>query len=511
MASFSSAQKYENDIMSFNEKATSKGFSSYLDAYATARNDINRLSRWEEEEGVCAVVRIRIEQELAVTREAFLAKLEIENMENLPLRQMELEIIIVDPSDGKIATNLFSISNESLSGSLTKAGSKWLLPSGASGQAEWLIAPYSEAAPQSDRVYDIRGTLRYMLGNENITIPLLPTLITVTPDPSLIVHYFWEKFVIGDDPFTERKELSVPFTLGVAIKNVGAGVATDLRITSGQPEIIENEKGLAVSFMIIGANVGKESITPSLTVNFGDLSSNTTTVARWLMISSLQGEFKNYSAVFENKNPLGDPKLSILDELRIHELFRNVRIYNDSEDDEILDFLVSKRTDLPSELYSSKTLTRYDVEQGEVLSVRATSAGSNSLEVRTIANNTGWVYYRYTDTQSILTNTAQTVNAMKQEGNDTYQIPFINTWITRDSDSRGSETFYLHVLDFIQSTDEVIFTVTLCRTNCSSIGMPFIPPDRLIPTRPPVNTGDAANISGYTALVILLAAVTLAI
>ena len=229
MASFSSARKYENDIMLFNEKATSKGFSSYLDAYATARNDINRLSRWEEEEGVCAVVRIRIEQELAVTREAFLAKLEIENMENLPLRQMELEIIIVDPSDGKIATNLFSIGNETLSGSLTKVGSKWLLPSGASGQAEWLIAPYSEAAPQSDRVYDIRGTLRYMLGNENITIPLLPTLITVTPDPSLIVHYFWEKFVIGDNPFTDRKELSVPFTLGVAIKNVGAGVATDLR------------------------------------------------------------------------------------------------------------------------------------------------------------------------------------------------------------------------------------------------------------------------------------------
>ena len=151
------------------------------------------------------------------------------------------------------------------------------------------------------------------------------------------------------------------------------------------------------------------------------------------------------------------------------------------------------------------------MEQGEVLSVSTTSAGSNSLEVTTIANNTGWVYYRYTDTQNILTNTAQTVNAMKQEENETYQIPFINTWITRDSNSRGSETFYLHVLDFIQSTDEVIFTVTLCRTNCSSIGMPFILPDRLIPTRPPINTGDAASISGYAVLIIILAAVTLAI
>ena len=37
------------------------------------------------------------------------------------------------------------------------------------------------------------------------------------------------------------------------------------------------------------------------------------------MISSLQGEFKNYSVTFENINPLGDPGLSILDELEIHE------------------------------------------------------------------------------------------------------------------------------------------------------------------------------------------------
>ena len=35
----------------------------------------------------------------------------------------------------------------------------------------------------------------------------------------------------------------------------------------------------------------------------------------------------NYSATFENINPLGDPQLSILDELKIHELIRNVMIY----------------------------------------------------------------------------------------------------------------------------------------------------------------------------------------
>ena len=155
---------------------------------------------------------------------------------------------------------------------------------------------------------------------ESITIPLLPTVITVRPDPSLLVHYFWERYVVGDDPFTDEIEPSIPFTLGVAVKNVGHGTAYSLQITSGQPEIIENERGLLVNFMIIGANIGRKGVSPSLTVMFGDLAPNTTVVARWLMISSLQGEFMNYSATFENINPLGDPQLSILDELEIHEL-----------------------------------------------------------------------------------------------------------------------------------------------------------------------------------------------
>ena len=89
-----------------------------------------------------------------------------------------------------------------------------------------------------------------------------------------------------------------------------------------------------------------EALAHLLTVMFGDVAPNTTVVARWQIISSLQGEFMNYSATFENINPLGDPRLSILDELEIHELIRNVMIYSESnENDGILDFLVNDRNE----------------------------------------------------------------------------------------------------------------------------------------------------------------------
>ena len=476
MVSYSKFQDLTQNINIRNDEAIASGFSSYLDAYNFASAEFNKIDDLEEEAGVCAVVRIRIEQELAVTRVAFLAKLEIENMDSSTLTQGSLEIIIVDSGTGVQSTHLFAISNETLSGSLTADNGGWSLPSEASGTVEWLIIPYSEAAPQSDRTYDIGGILRYSLDNENITIRLLPAFITVTPDPSLLVHYFWERYVIGDDPFTDELENSVPFTLGVAVKNAGYGTASSLQITSGQPEIIENEKGLLINFNIIGAFIGNEMFSPSLTVMFGDLAPNTTVVARWQMISSLQGEFRNYSATFENINPLGDPNLSILDELEIHELIRNIRIYGTSEDDEVLDFLVNEVNDAftyPDMLYSSKSLEHYNVSTGVVLSVR--SLTTHVLKVRTVSNSTGWVYYRYEDNQGILSSIAFTLNGTKQEGANIVSIPPENSWITKDDSSTSNDdVFYLHIVDNITTTDEVIFNMELCKTDFPIVEMAYL-------------------------------------
>ncbi len=480
MASFSTVQELAQNIDTFNEIAKRKGFSSYIDAYNFASGQFNQISDLDEEAGVCAVVRIRIQQELAITREAFLARLQIENMEESSLEQINIEIIVTDLFTGKLSTSLFSIGNGTLSGSLTTSNNgQWLLPSDETGAVEWLIIPYSEAAPDSNRIYNVGGSLSYLLGSENITVPLSPTPITVTPDPSLLVHYFWERTVVADNPFTDVVEPSVPFTLGVAVKNAGYGTAYSLQISSAQPEIIDNERGLLISFMIIGANIGGERASPSLIVRFGDLAPNTTMVARWYMISSLQGEFMSYTATFENMNPLGDPKLSVLDDLQIHELIRNVMIYTSNEEDGIPDFLVNDRDDYlayPDTLYSSKTLQQYNVSIGTILSVQMNIMIS-SLAVRTSTNSTGWIYYRYEDTQGILNITALSVNSTKYEGNQTVVLPSENSWITSDRDEATEmETLYLHILDYVETTDEVIFVLNPCTDDCPTLGLPFTRP-----------------------------------
>ena len=481
MASFSIVQDLAENIATYNEKAIDKGFSSYLDAYNFASGEVNQIDNFEEEAGVCAVIKIQIQQELAITREAFLARLEIENLEDLSLEQIFIEIIITSVLSREQATHLFSIGNGTLSGSLTNSvNGGWMLPSSTTGAVEWIIVPYSEAAPDSDHIYNVGGSFRYIFNGENITVPLFPTPITVRPDPSLLVHYFWERYVVGDDPFTNEVEASIPFTLGVAVKNSGYGTAHNLQISTAQPEIIDNERGLLINYMIISTIVGGNNATPSLRVMFGDLAPNATIVARWFMISSLQGEFMKYSATFENMNLLGDPKLSILDDLQIHELIRNVVIYTPNEEDGLLDFLVNDRNDFlayPDALYSSKTLMQYNVSVGIIHSVQANPKNNiitTSVVVRTTTNTTGWVYYRYEDTQAILNNTASSVNITKHENNESFTLPFENSWITRDRNERsGADTFYLHILDHVETTNEIVYILDPCLVDCLTLGVPY--------------------------------------
>ncbi|MCX6376353.1 MAG: hypothetical protein NTU88_10040, partial [Armatimonadetes bacterium] len=61
------------------------------------------------EEGVCARVRIRISQDVVLTRTVFRATLEVANSEqNVPLEQFKVTLDIRD-KDGQVANNLFLV------------------------------------------------------------------------------------------------------------------------------------------------------------------------------------------------------------------------------------------------------------------------------------------------------------------------------------------------------------------------------------------------------------------
>ncbi|MEM9589581.1 MAG: hypothetical protein AAGA03_20020, partial [Planctomycetota bacterium] len=300
------------------------------------------------DDGVCARVRLRLEQEAILTRTAFQGALEIENPTGAPLTEVDVQINVYD-EDGTLIRDAFAISDPAVTNFTNDPNSTsdlplYLLPSATDGVLRWTLLPTDLAAPDGPRNYRVGGLMTYKLNGESLTIPLEPAPITVYPDAKLALKYFHQRDVYADDPFTDPVEPSVPYDLGIMVTNSGLGTARNLTINSAQPKIIENEKGLAIDFEIVGSEINGVPAPGSLNINFGDIAPNEISVGRWQLTSSLQGQFSEYSATFEHLTGLGDARTSIIQSVEIFELIHTVQDTRDGAD-ALLDFLTNEVED----------------------------------------------------------------------------------------------------------------------------------------------------------------------
>jgi subtilase family serine protease len=301
-------------------------------------------------EGVCAKVKLRLEQEAVLTRNAFNATLEIVNGDTIPLEALEVAVNITDEYY-KDMGDVFAIRLPTTPVDGTgeaAARSTW--------SASWILIPTREAAPESPKLYLVGGTLKYVQGGRQIIVPLQPVPITVYPDPLLYIKYFHQRDVFSDDPFTPQIEPSIPYSLAVLAENRGKGVAKNLRITSAQPQIIENEKGLLIDFEIIASQVEEENLTPSLTVSLGNIEPGATKIGRWLLRSTLQGLFIDYRVTFEHLDAIAGKKTALIDDVSIHEMIHMVAApapFADGRPDFLVNDLPDPPMDYPDRVYLS--------------------------------------------------------------------------------------------------------------------------------------------------------------
>jgi hypothetical protein len=350
------------------------------------------------EEGVCARVRVQLQQQVVLSRQAFHAELEIANGSSSENVEQVLAFFDIYDEQGNLATERFAIYPPTLRNITAIDGTGRIAPN-TIANISWIIVPRKTAAPREMTRYYVSGVLMYAIEGTTYVVPLLPAPIDVLPDPSLELDYFWQREVFADDPFTPEVEPSEPFSLGLRMLNTGYGTARNVRVISGQPRIVENERNLPVEFRIIGTQVNDEPITPSLTVNLGDLPPMSSAVARWLMISNFQGRFVEFNATYRHVNPLNDDSLSLIDRVSIHELDHVVRILHPA-DDRKPDFLVNADPDpdyLPDVVFNST---------GEVHPVTARTDGvvdgpvnNARLQARVTLSSppSGFVYIRIPD------------------------------------------------------------------------------------------------------------------
>ncbi|MEM7623840.1 MAG: dockerin type I domain-containing protein, partial [Planctomycetota bacterium] len=238
--------------------------------------------------------------------------------------------------------------------------------------------------------------------------PLLPVEITVAPSPDIDLKYFLQRDVFSDNPFTaDVVEPSEPFFLGLKLDNVGAGVANNERVTTGQPEVIRQDadRNIIIDFDLIGTQLAKvdtplSGLAPSFKVAFGDIEPGDAAVALFQLISSIEGQFIDYNASYEYINPLNDPSISAFQPPEIFELRRVVNAQNGVVDDLLPDFVTNELPDPPFDTPDTIHLSDGSIEPVTYLAdatIASAFDSETSTATVTVPGFGGWSYITIPD------------------------------------------------------------------------------------------------------------------
>lgn len=245
------------------------------------------------------------------------------------------------------------------------------------------------------------------------------------------LDYFVQRDVYADDPFTpDVVEASLPAELAVLVRNVGAGDANKVTISSVQPEVLVNEKGLASAFDLKDYALDASALngaTAHLGLNaipLGTIAPNESKVAQWWLTSSVEGHFIGMSATVTPVNSWNTPDTMLVDpDVGVHKLVRSIV----ADDDALPDFLVCDDSDLygtPNEIYTA-TGEVLPVYVSKVSTVASVPFGAEvQLTVTLTPARSGWNY-----ASGVVSGLSRYTISRIVRGDGT-DVPLRNAWIT---------------------------------------------------------------------------------
>ena len=450
---------YISRIDTVNKYAISRGYDNFMEMYNIAlvttkeQIDAGRSS-------VCASVSINITQKVVMTREAFEGTLTIFNGHTTDaMKDIKLNLEIKD-ENGVLSNDLFQIDTKALS-ILTGIDGTGTLAAQGKGSATVMFIPEKGAAPTVPKSYSFGGSFSYLDPFTGVTVtkPLFPVTLDVNPSPDIYLHYFMQRDILGDDALTAPIEPIVPAEFAVMVQNTGYGTAQGVRIESAQPKIVENQKGLAINFALIGSNLNGQPRQLGLTnIDFGNIAPKTAAIGQWWFTSDLLGHFVSYEAKVSHLDSRGNPDLSLISGATLHELIRSVDVYSGVEDG-INDFLVNEVQDAketPDVIYLSNGGV-LDVYPAPLQSTTGSIAsGNHVIELTVTPKQVGWNYIKFSDPGNGI---YKIVSVMREDGQE---IPLENVWQTFVTLPDSKEPVYenmMHFLDVFATANPQKYTI----------------------------------------------------
>ena len=477
-------EKLQNSIDSIseaNQMAKDKGYAGLDDWWNTAVSTADeKLIESNENASVCATISLQIKQEMVMTRQAFRGTLSVLNgNEHAAMEDMKLSLVVSDMNNVVATAHEFQINAESLKGMTgpLELDGGWTLGAGQEGTVTVLFIPTKYAALTAPQQYSFGGTLSYKDPNTGlyVTRELYPVTMTVKPSPELDLTYFMQRDLYGDDPLTKDVVEPVePGEFALVINNKGYGDATNVRMTTNQPEVVDNEKGLFVGFEIVSSQVNGGpatlSFSQSIANNLGTIPAHSQAYAQWWLESTMLGHFIDYDVQATHLTSYGNEDLSLLDQVTIHELIHGFTppatagqtaparafLCNDIEDAD----------DQPDQVYFTDA-TQADVYMAASNNVVKLSRYEYEVTIQPVKE--GWTYAKLLD---------PTVGKQKLlkvvRKSDNFELPLDNVWQTSRSIRDGQDWHYENRLHFVSEMAETGETFLLTYEQRPNVELDFV-------------------------------------
>lgn len=445
---------YVNEINSANEQSVLMGYESTTDMlrkeYALLKGRLD-----ESSSSVCSSITLQFTQKMVMTRQAFRGTLTVFNgSEQEAMKDVKLTLTVTDEKGNIAMSDKFQVNPEKLEGFTGKLDftDGWTLDAQKEGVATVLFIPTKKAAPTVETRYAFGGTLSYVdpFTGLEVTRDLTPITLTVKPSPNLDLTYFMQRDIKGDDPLTKEVEPSEEAEFSLLINNLGYGDATNVRMTTNQPEIVDNEKGLKVKFELMSSQLNGQEKTlalgGSVSTDFGTIPAHSTSYAQWWIKSSLLGHFTDYDVTATHLTSYDNKDLSLLNDVTIHELIRSIDVTKG--DKTLKGFMTNDivdADDTPDMLY----LSDGEIEKVNVAASSSITKTSDTEYTLTITpSEEGWNYGNLSDP-------TYGVSALKSvtRASDGKQISLRNFWQTDRTLRDGKDPLYENRIHFADLFD----------------------------------------------------------
>lgn len=445
---------YVNEINSANEQSVLMGYESTTDMlrkeYALLKGRLD-----ESSSSVCSSITLQFTQKMVMTRQAFRGTLTVFNgNEQEAMKDAKLTLTVTDEKGNIAMSDKFQVNPEKLEGFNGKLDftDGWTLDAQKEGVATVLFIPTKKAAPTVETRYAFGGTLSYVdpFTGLEVTRDLTPITLTVKPSPNLDLTYFMQRDIKGDDPLTKEVEPSEEAEFSLLINNLGYGDATNVMMSTNQPEIVDNEKGLKVKFELMSSQLNGQEKTlalgGSVSTDFGTIPAHSTSYAQWWIKSSLLGHFTDYDVTATHLTSYDNKDLSLLNDVTIHELIRSIDVTKgDKTQKGFMTNDIVDADDTPDMLY----LSDGEIEKVNVAASSSITKTSDTEYTLTITpSEEGWNYGNLSDP-------TYGVSALKSvtRASDGKQISLRNFWQTDRTLRDGKDPLYENRIHFADLFD----------------------------------------------------------